>query len=73
MRVIDPAAMIADEKAVVGRREYCKPACVEHRTKPCRPRGAIDFLGVCADGDWPSCMPVAKFARDRLPDAVSLS
>ncbi|KAB0655293.1 hypothetical protein [Burkholderia diffusa] len=73
MRVIDPAAMIAGEKAVVGRRECCKPACVEHRTPPCRQHGAIDLLGVCADGDWPSCMPVVTFARDRLPDAASLS
>jgi len=33
----------------------------------------MGFLGVYADGDSPSCMPVMTFARDRLPDAASLS
>jgi len=38
-----------------------------------RVRFGDGFLGVYADGESLSCMPVMTFARDRLPDAASLS
>jgi len=65
--------MLAGGQTVVRLREYRKPVRAERRMAPRRTRDATGFLGVCADGDSPSCMPAATFARDRLPDAASLS